>query len=59
LSVTKVTYDGDGSGYLVFDPSGHFSHYFIKGQEVAVPQDLFQWLSGNGHIGKGKLKVIP
>ena len=55
----KVTYEGDASGYLVFDPGGKVSFYFKKGEVIAVALFLVDWLKINGHIGPGKLKLLP
>jgi len=55
---SKVTYDGDVSGYLVFDPAGKFSFYFRKGEVIAVAPFVVEWLRVNGHFGRGKLKLL-
>ena len=58
-AIRKVTYIGNASGYLVFDHTTNFTFYFLKGQEVAVSDEVYAALLANGHFGEGKLKLVP
>ena len=64
-----VTYDGDGSGYLVIltakDPNPKtdvddviFSRYARKGERIVVPPSIFELLKAQGHLVDGKLREV-